>query len=260
MPRASRILRAVIVDDEAGAVAALEELLTRHAEIEVVATAGSVPQARRVLRELEPDVVFLDIEMPHMDGLALCADVGASIPVVLVTAHDDYAVDAFDTGARDYLLKPVTAERLARCIERLVGDTAAGPAVAVPENDLSPKGPRHVVAEGDGTVLVPEGEILWIEAHKSCSRVHATGGRTLLARGSLAAWEDVLPADRFVRVDRSLIVALERIERISWRSQGGTRLQLSGEDAALTLGRAATTRLKQVLGEQAAAPGPPRAR
>ena len=260
MPGAPGTLRAMVVDDEAGAAAALEELLSRHGEIEVVGTAASVSEARRLLRQAEPDVVFHDVEMPRMDGLSLCADISRSTRVVLVTAHEDYAVDAFEAGARDYLLKPVNAERLARCLERLVGDAAAGATAAVAEYDEPSKGPRLAVADGDGTVLVPEGEVLWIEAHKTFSEVHATGGRTTLARRSLAAWEDVLPADRFVRVDRSLIVAMERIERISWRSQGGTRLEFSGEDAVLTLGRAATTRLKQVLGEQAAAPGPPRAR
>ncbi|MFM8414295.1 MAG: LytR/AlgR family response regulator transcription factor [Planctomycetota bacterium] len=249
-------LRVLLVDDEPAATNWLAELLSRHQHVSVVGRATDADRAERLIARLKPDVVFVDIEMPGRDGLALLDRLDGRTLGVVVTAFEDYAVEAFDTAAVDYLLKPVTAARLGRTLARLAGSRGRSGAVApfaddgsVEEAPPEPVGldDKFAVPTGRATTLVAADEILWLEALDNYSLVHRAGAPPLTVRRPLAEWEAALPPGSFLRLDRSLIVGLDRIDAIHWRWQGGTQVAFVGSEATLTLGRAATRRLKDRL-------------
>jgi DNA-binding LytR/AlgR family response regulator len=249
-------LRVLLVDDESAAMNWLAELLSRHGHVTVVGRATDADQAERLLVRLRPDVVFVDIEMPGRDGLALLDRLEGDTRAVVVTAFEDYALEAFDTAAVDYLLKPVAAGRLARTLARLADGGGRCGVAALPAADQPCGGPPRAAAALDdklavttrgATALVPVDEILWLEALDNYSRVHRLGGAPLTVRRSLSEWRAALPPSAFLRLDRSLIVGLDRIDAIHWRWQGGTEISFVGSEARLTIGRAATRRLKDRL-------------
>ena len=250
-------LRVVLVDDEPAASCWLADLLGRHEHVEIVGRAVDADGAERLIRQLEPDVVFVDIEMPGRDGLAVVDRLGRKTRSVVVTAFEEYAVEAFDTAAVDYLLKPVTAARLARTLARLArgsgraagqgeDEKATGEAAAQPARGKASDARIPLAAEGV-TALVTLADILWIEAAENHSRVYRAVEPALFVRQSLARWEELLPADAFLRVSRSVILRLDRIEGIRWNWQQGTQLSFVGCDARLTIGRSAARRLKDRL-------------
>lgn len=243
-------LRVLLVDDEPAAIVALTDLLAAHPAVTILGSARNVDSALTIVAEhaADLDVVFLDVEMPRRGGFELLASLGPSTRVVFVTAYDDYAIDAFEVGARDYLLKPVTAERLARCLTRLEQSPQGSCEPRARGQDATTKGPsRRPLPVAGGTRLVEDGQILWIEAVGSSSEVRLADGTALFVRRSIASWQESLPADGFFRVSRSLIVQVARIRMISWRSQGGTQVAFHGSDRQVSLGRAATARLKQAI-------------
>lgn len=245
-------LRVLLVDDESAASRWLAELLSRYQHVTVVGRATSADQAERLIEVLKPDVVFIDIEMPGRDGLSVLERIDGNTRGVIVTAFDDYAVEAFDTAAVDYLLKPVTAARLERTLTRLAGgwtrfDSVTRAHTSGPEEGtITPAtlDDKVVVSTGRATALLPAAEILWVEALDNYSKVYRTGGQPIVVRRSLAEWGQALPVASFLRLDRSLIVGLDRIDAIHWRWQGGTQVSFIGSDALLLIGRAATRRLK----------------
>lgn len=242
-------LRVVLVDDEPAASCWLADLLGRHEHVKIVGRAVDADAAERLIRELAPDVVFVDIEMPGRDGLAVVDRLDGKTRGVVVTAFEEYAVEAFDTAAVDYLLKPVTAARLTRTLARLalsggrnhVDAAAASVAQAGPSSDETI---LPVQASGT-TAVITLGEILWIEAAENMSRVYRAHEPPLFVRKSLAHWAETLPTDDFLRVSRSAILRLDRIEGIRWNWQQGTQLRsFRGSQDTLTIGRSATRRLK----------------
>jgi len=185
-------MRAVIVDDERLARTQLRALLARHENIDVVGEADSVDSAAAAIDKLRPDVVFLDIQMPGRDGFELLDRIAGS--VIFVTAYDQFAVRAFEARALDYLLKPVSAARLAQALERL--DSKA----------------EFVFIDQR---VVKLDTIQWIRAAGAYSEVFTADGRSTLAGRGMKSWQLRLPRDRFVRVHRSAIVNLQHVERIA---------------------------------------------
>lgn len=206
-------MRVLIVDDEAPARARLRRLLEAHADVQVVGEAGDAAGALAALATLAPDVLLLDVQMPGPSGL----DVAASVPeggpaLVFVTAYDRYALQAFDSAALDYLLKPVEPERLARTVQRLRERVApARAAVRPPPAQLliPERGRVHVVAVAD---------IVWLEAADNYVVVH-TADRAPLMRRTLAGLLDDL-GEAFVRTHRSAAVALAQVQRVEPRGKG----------------------------------------
>jgi two-component system LytT family response regulator len=244
-------LRVLLVDDESAATRWLAELLARHEHVTVVGRATNADRAEELIARVRPDVVFIDIEMPGRDGLAVLDRLDPRKRGVIVTAFEDYAVEAFDTAAVDYLLKPVTAARLERTLARLAGGRGRHGGIA---SDGGPMGEpadppamfddKVVVATGRATTLVSADTLLWVESLDNYSKVYRLGGPPLVVRRSLAEWAEALAASSFLRLDRSVIVGLDRIDAIHWRWQGGTQVSFIGSDQVLRIGRAATRRLK----------------
>lgn len=215
-------MRVLIVDDEAPARARLRRLLAAHADVQVVAEADSGEAALQQLALQGADVLLLDIRMPGLSGLDLAASLPDPAPaVVFVTAHGDHALQAFDTAAVDYLLKPVAPERLALCLQRLRARPAAPPAPRPPPQQLlvPDRGRVHVVAVD---------RILWLEAADNYVVVHSDD-RALapLMRRPLAALLHDLGSG-FQRCHRSAAVALRQVQQLQLHDKGDATLLLAG--------------------------------
>jgi len=184
------------------------------------------------LETLSPDLLFLDIQMPEMNGFEVIRAAGVNrMPItVFVTAHDDFAVHAFETHALDYLVKPLNADRFDSTMERvrerlkLVRDAQrAGrlEALLATEGSLQQHDRQHIVVTlGRGELLVPMREIDWIEAEDYCSRLHV-GTKTYLIRESLTSLQRRLSPQRFARIHRSAIVRVDRIREVRVAECGG---------------------------------------
>lgn len=242
MKRGSRRLRAILVDDEDSANRWLAELLAAHPHIEVVGTATNSDQAEVLVRQLRPDLMFLDIQMPRRSGLEFLADTNPQLQVVLVTAHEQYALQAFELGASDYLLKPASAERLARTIGRICPDVRPLRGGAETTEPL-----RLVIQNPQGARRLDPGEIAWIEAHENYTLVQCGMGSPQIVRRLLGDWADELDPSRFVRLSRSLIVHLDQIREVVRLSADECVVQFLNSPAELRLGRTAKRRLRQWL-------------
>ena len=217
-------IRALIVDDEAPARSELRYLLDRHASVEVVGEAAGAAEALALAKAVHYDVVFLDVQMPGLTGLEaapLVREQREPPAVVFVTAHPEYAVDAFAVEAFDYLLKPVDPERLARVVERLEER-------AVPQGAPVEKIP---VVAGGRTELVDYEAIHYVQADGDYSRVH-TYDRSYLCTASLGELEEKLPGSRFARIHRSHLVNLGKVAAV--KRAGSDRIRLALADAAKT--------------------------
>jgi two-component system LytT family response regulator len=183
--------------------------------------------------------------------MTLFASVDAGIRIVLVTAHDDRALEAFDAGAFDYLLKPVTAARLQKTVDRLRHATTRRPSPVPPVPD---ERERLTVSTPTGTVLLPAERVLWIEARQNYSLIHRADGGPLLVKRLLGDFGEELPSRRFARIGRSLVINLGKLRTVS-RVQGhGALLEFAESNETLVIGRAATARLRQLLAPQPESP------
>lgn len=220
-------MRILIVDDEPLARERLRNLLGREDGVAIVAECGSGAEAIEAIREHRPDLVFLDIQMPGVDGFGVLEALGRDMPpVVFVTAFDAYAVRAFEVHALDYLLKPFKPARLrealARARERLERTGGAGADEALTQRLLALLEERRKEKEtlsripvrtGERVVFVKVEDLDWVEASGNYIVLHAAGTRHTL-RETLGAMEKRLPAERFHRVSRSALVNLERVQEI----------------------------------------------
>lgn len=251
-------LRALVVDDEPLARTALLRLLKRDREINVVGQCGDGESAVQAIVEQRPDLVFLDIQMPEMDGFQVLEAVGVEqMPVtIFVTAYDRYAIRAFDANAVDYLLKPFAPERLTRAVAR-ARDRLQGRQ----DNESAKKlfallGSRHptdyaqriAVPSGGRIVFVAVAEIDWIEAEGNYARLHV-GRRVYDVRETLRALVEKLDPREFVRIHRSTIVNVGRIREVQPWFQGSHLVQLqSGEE--LRMSRYQRDAVERLLGKR----------
>jgi two-component system, LytTR family, response regulator len=237
----SDMIRTVLVDDETPARALMREYLGQHPDVVIEAECANGFEAVKVIGELQPDLVFLDVQMPGMDGFSvLRALAPGPVPlVVFVTAYDDHAIRAFDVHAVDYVLKPVVAERfraaVRRAIERLSSSSAdvlSRQMASILERLPSGTGDRLTVRSGERTIFIRFDDIDWIDVEGDYARLHV-GKDTHLLRETLTELEHRLPAPRFIRIHRSFIVQADRIQSVQPWFKGdyvltlrdGTRLQ-----------------------------------
>lgn len=216
-------IRAVIADDEPLARRGIRQLLAPHSDVAVVAEARNGREAVRMLRELEPDLLFLDVQMPELDGFDVLSEIGAeAMPaVIFVTAYDTFAVKAFEAHALDYLVKPLEARRFAEALEHMRERLRSTKAVDLSRKLLALLEAREkervrqrilIPTPGGELVLEPD-EIDWIEADDYYAAIHASGRRHLI-RESLASLEQRLDSSRFVRAHRSAIVNIDRVREL----------------------------------------------
>ena len=222
-------IRTVVVDDEPLARSNLIVMLRLDPEIELVGEYSSGLEALAAIREIKPELVFLDVQMPECDGFDVLELLGKDLPpaIVFVTAYDQYALRAFEAGALDYLLKPFDDARFDRALSR------AKERIGYRRD--SSTGPDRLVIKGAGQVwFVKISEISWIEAADYYACVHV-GTKTHLLRRSLSELEADLDQQVFCRIHRSTIVNLHRVQGLKLNEDGeydvllecGTRLRLS---------------------------------
>lgn len=218
------MIRALIVDDEPLARRGIRLRLAEHADIEIVGEAEDGPAAARMITALLPDLVFLDVQLPGMSGFDVLADTAEiHLPVIVfVTAYDQYAVNAFEVRAIDYLLKPIAKDRFDEALRRARRELAEGKR---PAADLLAT--RLTVRKGDRYLLVKLEDIDWLEAAGNYVEVHARGVESLI-RATLASLERRLDPQRFVRIHRSTIVNVDRVAEIRSDAHGDFDVTLTG--------------------------------
>ena len=249
------MIRALIADDEAPARRKLRELLSREADVDIVGEACDGVEAVAAIRSAGPDVVFLDIQMPRLDGFGVVAEVGVeAMPlVVFVTAYDEHALRAFEVHALDYLLKPFAPSRFARLLDRvrrqLAPGTGRGDLAARIDRLLATVRPdpaylRQILVERgeDRQVLLPVEEIDHIQAAGNYLRLFTRAGEHR-RRGTLRDLAGRLDPARFLRLNRSEIVRLDAIRELQPWFHGDARVVMK-DGAVLTWSRRYRTKVE----------------
>jgi two-component system LytT family response regulator len=247
------MLTAIIVDDEALARQVLREYLKELGGVEVLAECANGFDAVKAVTERPPDLLFLDIQMPKLDGfevLELLGETARGLAVIFVTAYDEYALRAFEVHAVDYLLKPFAADRLGEAVARAtarVGQTAQTQAAALAAAARRREGPleRVLIRDGPQVHVLPVETIDFIEAQDDYAAFHAAG-KSYLKEQTLAELESRLDPARFVRVHRSFIVNVERIARVELYAKD-SRIAILRDGKKLPVSRAGYARLQSLL-------------
>jgi len=215
-------MRVLVVDDEPPARRKLMNFLREERDVEIVGVAGNGTKAAALIEELEPDVVFLDVQMPGMTGFEVLETLGGRVPlIVFVTAYDQYAVKAFEVHALDYLLKPFDRDRLQTCLSRVRdqisrsagADLQARMQKLIAEATGRAYATRLMVKHHGRVVFLQIRDVDWIKALANYVELHV-GAQTYMIRETLNSLESRLDPDLFARVHRSVIVNLDRIKEL----------------------------------------------
>ncbi len=236
-------LKVILVDDEAPARMVLREYLDADPTIEVLAECGNGFDAVRAVAELHPDVLLLDVQMPRLDGFEVMELVGRDTVVIFVTAHDEYAIKAFDIHAVDYLLKPVAQERLQHALTRARQRLAAPPPPLRRPAGSQPA--RIVVRSGAEVHVIPLDRLDFVEAQDDYIALH-TSGRVLLKEQTLSDLEARLDPRRFVRIHRSYLLNLDRLAGLEPTGRD-SRVAVLRDGTRLPVSRSGYGRLEALL-------------
>jgi two-component system LytT family response regulator len=242
---------AVIVDDEELARGLVREMLKAHADVRVLAECANGFEAVKAVADLKPDLLFLDIQMPKLDGFEVLELVGRDIAVVFTTAYDTYAMRAFDAHAVDYLLKPFSAERFEKALDRAkqrLGEKTPDPAELAaaarpPEQYLQ----RIVVKDGPAVHVIPVEKLDYVEAQDDYVALKSDK-KTYLKQQTISSLEGMLDPAVFIRIHRSHIVNLERVAKIEAYTKD-SKIAVLRDGTQLPVSRAGYARLKALLGE-----------
>jgi two-component system LytT family response regulator len=254
-PRGGAI-RAVIVDDEELARYLLREYLQQAGGVEVIAECANGFEAVKAIAERKPDLIFLDVQMPKLDGFEVLELIDPSVAVIYVTAYDQYAMRAFDAHAVDYLLKPFSADRFKKALERArqrlgepapaakrISATELSAAARPPEQKLE----RIVVKDGAKVHIIPLEKLDYVEAQDDYVALRSEK-KNYLKQQTISSVETQLDPKKFVRIHRSYIVNLERIARIEPYTKD-SRVAVLTDGTQLPVSRSGHARLKELLGE-----------
>ena len=243
-------LHTMIVDDEPLAIERLEILCSDHPIIEIVGTANDGVAALRLAQQLTPDLIFLDIGMPKMDGINAARALGLmgkKPAIVLVTAYDNFAVEAFDLDVIDYVLKPVSSERLGRAIARASASKDAPTTNLANEEISGDYASEFWVSHRAELIRIAAIDIERIEAERDYMRLH-TAGRSYLLHQTISALEQRLNPEKFQRIHRSHIVRRDLITGLRHEG-GGVWHALLGDDLSMRIGRKYLADVKALAGK-----------
>jgi two-component system, LytTR family, response regulator len=246
---ASESYKAVIVDDEELARGFLKELLCAHPEVTIAAECANGFEAVKAIAETSPELVFLDVQMPKLDGFEVLELIEPGPAVVFVTAYDQYAMRAFDAHAVDYLLKPFSAERFEIALDRAkarLGERRLPREVAA-ERPAAERPQRIVVKDGTRVHVIPLDKLDYAQAQDDYVALHSAG-KSYLKQQPIASLESSLDPARFVRIHRSTIVNLERVARIEPYGKE-SRLAILSDGTRLPVSRSGYARLLEAMGD-----------
>lgn len=241
-------MRVLIVDDEELARGVVREMLATHPDVEIAAKCGDGFEAVKAAAEYRPDLMFLDVQMPKLDGFEVLELIEPGIAVIFTTAYDTYAMRAFEVHAVDYLLKPFGQARFDSALERArarVGQKTAAPtelhATARAGNPIE----RILIKDGPRVHVIPVDKLDYVEAEDDYVRL-TSGGRKHLKQQTISSLETCLDPNRFVRIHRSCIVNIERVSRIEPYGKD-SRLAVLTDGTKLPVSRSGYARLKELL-------------
>jgi two-component system LytT family response regulator len=252
----SSVVKAVIVDDEELARQLLREYLRDAGGVDVVAECANGFEAVKAIAESKPDLVFLDVQMPKLDGFEVLELIDSRVAVIFVTAYDQYAMRAFDANAVDYLLKPFSSDRFRKAIDRVkqrLRDPApSAPRIGAPELSAAARPPeqrleRIVVKDGTKVHIIPIAKLDYVEAQDDYIALRSEK-KNYLKQQTISSIETQLDPKKFVRIHRSYILNLERIARIEPYTKD-SRVAVLIDGTQLPVSRSGHAKLKEMLGE-----------
>jgi two-component system, LytTR family, response regulator len=239
------ILKTLIVDDERLARTEMRRLLFAFPQIQLVGEAADISEATELISKYQPDLVFLDIQLVGETGFELLEKVDAAFHLVFVTAYDEYALRAFEVNAMDYLLKSVNPKRLAKTLEFLL---KTGSIVTSQSKEPT----QHLRYEdilfervNESLKVLKIRNIAAITAEGDYSRIHTIDGKTSLVTRSLKKWELILPQDHFMRIHRSTIINLDRVQRIEKYFRNTYQVYIESIRSPLEMSRRYSNQLKK---------------
>ena len=234
-------IKAVIVEDSRLARAELKALLKDHQEIDVIAEAANCEEAISIIFKANPDVIFLDINLPDGSGFDILEKINVVPEVIFTTAYDQYAIDAFEINALDYLLKPIRAEKLTRALNKLKVSEQESEEYSEQLTNNS----RIFVKDGERCWLIEIGKIRYFESAGNYSQIFFEKNKPLVYK-SLSKIEERLPSDSFFRANRSQIVNLSFIKSVEPWGSGGLLLYMT-DDKEIEVSRRHSANFKQLL-------------
>ncbi len=242
------MLRVVIVDDEEPARLAVRQDLEAAGGVEIVGECANGFEAIKAATELKPDVLILDVQMPKLDGFEVLEVIGRDVPVIFITAYDEFALKAFEVHAVDYLLKPCSVDRLREALDRARARTVMAVRPTVLRHAARKPGTpleRVIIRDGADVHVVPVGKIDYVEAQDDYISVQ-TAGRALLKEQTLGELESQLDPRRFVRIHRSYILNIDRLTKVELYAKD-SRIAILQSGTKLPVSRAGYQRLQQLL-------------
>lgn len=238
------VVSCLIVDDESHCRSHLRYMLAAESGIDVVGEADTVISAVHAVQALKPDLLLLDVQLRAENGFSVLSHLQAPPQVIFTTGYDHFAVRAFDVAAVDYLLKPVTQQRLRKALSKLA--SYSQPATVAAAAECSKKDEIELMPIGASGFFIPRHDILLIEARNHHSKLILDSGRSYVVRRSLREWSLILPATTFLPLDRSTLINVDRIQAIECSSRGGT-VTTGSLRCEFIIGRAAAGRLRLLL-------------
>lgn len=243
-------MKTIIIDDEPLARAILEEMLEEHKDIEIVASCNDGFEGLKAIQEHQPDLIFLDIQMPKITGFELLELLDNPPRVIFTTAYDEYAIKAFEVNALDYLLKPISEDRLQKAIDKLRIEPSHNTHSETPSGTTTIQLPeqmqRIVVKDGGHIKIIPLEDVHFIEAADDYVKI-TTANKYYLKHQRMAYYENQLQAQQFVRVHRSYIVNVQHINKVELYEKESYCVVLRS-NAKIPVSRSGYSKLKSVLG------------
>ncbi|MBD1398154.1 response regulator transcription factor [Pontibacter sp. JH31] len=242
--------KCLIIDDEPLARSIVAEYLQAYPELEVVQECSDGFEGVKAIMQHQPDLIFLDIQMPKINGFEMLELVEQAPGVIFTTAFDEYAIKAFEANAVDYLLKPFSKARFDAAISKwLQSQSAQAIPAAAALGEATGKQPeeqhRIVVRAGNNIRIIPVGEVLYLEAYDDYVKIHTRDG-VFLKKKTMSYYEKALDPKQFVRVHRSYIMALSQLTRIE-PFEKDSHLALLRNGERIPLSKSGYTRLRTVL-------------
>ncbi|GAB3934377.1 LytR/AlgR family response regulator transcription factor [Mucilaginibacter myungsuensis] len=243
--------RVLIIDDEPLARMVVREYLLDFPDLEVMAECGDGFEGIKAVNQYKPDLIFLDVQMPKINGFEMLELLDPQPAVIFATAFDEYAIKAFEAHAVDYLLKPFSKDRLHKAVEKYLGQNPIetkkhteqlleSPALSPSQHD------RIVVKTGTKVKIIPVADVLYLEADDDYVSIHTAEG-SFLKNKTMGFFEQTLDPRQFVRVHRSYIVSIPEITRID-PYEKDAHLAILRSGAKVPVSKSGYTKLKQVLG------------